>query len=129
MRKKPAKPVLTLVTPTELNGPPPPSSLGPSGRKFWQDVQSEYDIADVGGRRMLEQVCLAFERAEGLHAEIERDGPMIRTRGAIKEHPAIKLELAARAFIVRTLAKLGLNFEPVRPGPGRPGGEWRPPSS
>jgi hypothetical protein len=28
--------------------------------------------------------------------------------------------LANRAFIVRTLVRLGLNFEPVRPSVGRP---------
>ena len=29
---------------------------------------------------------------------------------------------AARAFVVRTLCRLGLNFEPLRAGPGRPAG-------
>jgi hypothetical protein len=53
--------------------------------------------------------------------KIDRDGEVIRTRGTIKDHPALKHELACRAFVVRTLAKLGLNFEPVRASSGRPG--------
>jgi hypothetical protein len=37
-------------------------------------------------------------------------------------------ELANRAFVVRTLARLGLNFEPVKPSVGRPGNSvgWSP---
>jgi hypothetical protein len=30
------------------------------------------------------------------------------------------MELAARAFVVKTLVRLGLNVEPLRNGPGRP---------
>jgi hypothetical protein len=32
----------------------------------------------------------------------------------------VKDEISARAFVVRTLIKLGLNFEPVRASAGRP---------
>ena len=40
-------------------------------------------------------------------------------------NPAIKDELALRSFIVRTLQRLGLNLETVKPV-GRPGGAgWR----
>jgi hypothetical protein len=39
-----------------------------------------------------------------------------------KAHPALRDELALRAFITRTLQRLGLDVEPVRAGVGRPGG-------
>ena len=39
-----------------------------------------------------------------------------------REHPLLKHEVAARAFTVRTIEKLGLNFEPVK-SVGRPGGK------
>jgi hypothetical protein len=82
---------------------------------------SEYDIQDSGGLEMLTAACQALDRAEALREEIDRDGEVIRSRGLIRDHPALKHELANRAFVVRTLAKLGLNFEPVRPSAGRPG--------
>ena len=41
---------------------------------------------------------------------------------AVYYFPLLKHELAARAFVVRTLARLGLDLEPVRAGPGRPPG-------
>ena len=42
--------------------------------------------------------------------------------GGLEEHPAMKPELAARAFVVKTLARMGLHLEPLRAGRGRPGG-------
>ena len=93
-----------------------------SGRSLWDRVMSEYDITDSGGLEMLCQACQALDRAEALRSEIDRDGEVIRVRGSIREHPALKHELASRSFVVRALARLNLNFEPVRPGPGRPGG-------
>jgi hypothetical protein len=88
----------------------------------------EYAIEDSGGVEMLTQACQALDRAEALREEIDRDGEVIRTRGTVRDHPALKHELANRAFVVRTLAKLGLNFEPVLASSGRPGLNigWKP---
>ena len=58
---------------------------------------------------------------ETLRSEIERDGEVLRLQGTVRDHPALKHELANRAFVVRTLVRLGLNFEPVKPSVGRPG--------
>jgi hypothetical protein len=45
---------------------------------------------------------------------------MIRTKTGLKAHPALRDELAARAFIVRTLERLGITIEAVK-RVGRPG--------
>jgi hypothetical protein len=55
-------------------------------------------------------------------SQIDRDGELIPTRSGLKEHPGLKGELANRAFVSRTLQRLGLDVEPVRPDVGRPGG-------
>jgi hypothetical protein len=89
---------------------------------LWRQATKEYRIEDVAGVEMLTQACQALDRAEGLAARIAEDGEIIRTMNGIKAHPGIREELAARGFVVRTLQKLGLNFEPVRAGPGRPAG-------
>jgi len=81
---------------------------------------SEYDIQDSGGLEMLLQACAALDRAESLREQIDQDGEVIRLRSMVRDHPALKHELANRAFVVRTLAKLGLNFEAIRPSVGRP---------
>jgi hypothetical protein len=98
-----------------------PRPLGPEGTGLWVDIQREYGIRDRGGIELLAQACSAVDRAESLAAAIERDGAVVYGRGGVpRSHPAAKDELACRAFVVRTLERLGLNVEAVKPGPGRP---------
>jgi len=44
------------------------------------------------------------------------------TKNGMREHPLFKMELQNRAFVCRSLARLGLNLEVVKPigRPGRP---------
>lgn len=118
----PAQPPLTVVSPATTGGSPP-RDLGQHGRELWDAVQREYGIADRGGVELLAQACAALDRAEGLAEAIATDGAIVYTRtGVPRSHPGCKDELACRAFVVRTLERLGLNVEAVRP-------VGRPPSS
>ena len=112
---------LTVVDPASTGAELPPT-LGDPGRALWTQVLKEYDVSDVAGRAMLTQCCETADRIAALAEEIERDGAVIRTREGLKDHPCLKHELAARAFLVRTLCRLGLNFEPLHASPGRPPG-------
>lgn len=119
------KPPLTIVSPS-ATGVNPPRKLGVHGQKLWAAVHNEYSITDVGGIAILAQICASADRAEALAEAIERDGETIRTKTGPRVHPAVKEELAIRAFICRGLQKLGLNVESIK-SPGRPaGGMWRP---
>ena len=92
--------------------------------QLWRAVTAEYAIEDAGGVEMLCQACASLDRAEECSAQISRDGITQRVKaGLYKEHPLLKAELACRAFVVRTLARLGLDVEPVR-GIGRPPGGY-----
>ena len=113
--------ILKFNTPQLLK---PSRPLGKHGSSLWQSVTTEYGIEDAGGVEMLTEACQALDRAEELSAAIKRDGPVIRSKGAIRDHPAIKHELAARSFVVRTLQRLlGLNVEAIKPI-GRPAGRF-----
>jgi hypothetical protein len=81
----------------------------------------EYGISDSGGIELLFQCCRACDRAEELRLAIDRDGAVVQTRTGPKDHPALRHELANRAFVARSLQRLGLNLEPVRTSKGRPG--------
>ena len=106
----------------------PPRPLGTAGRALWDRVHSEYVVVDAGGAELLCLACEALDRAQALAAEIAADGPILRAaNGVMRDHPGIKHELACRAFVVRTLQRLGLDVEPVR-AVGRPAGRatgWR----
>jgi len=103
----------------------PPRKLGILGLSLWQSIMSEYQIEDRGGIELLMQCCEAADRIGRLGERIDADGEIIETRNGPKVHPAVKEELAGRAFICRTLERLGLNLEAVKPM-GRPSGAaWK----
>jgi hypothetical protein len=118
MVKTRSNPKLSIVSPG-ANGIAPPRPLGDHGMALWDRVQGEYAITDTGGIEMLTQACAAVDRIESLRAAINRDGEVVVIKGVPKAHPALRDELANRAFVVRTLERLGLNVEAVKP-PGRP---------
>ena len=121
MKKSSRPPHLTVVEPG-ATGPNPSRPLGLHGQALWQKVTAEYAIDDCAGVEMLTQCCQAVDLAEALSARIAEDGEIVRTPSGVKAHPGIKDSLAARAFAVRTLQKLGLNWEPLHLHSGRPVG-------
>ena len=120
------KPTLTVVNP-DTTGLSPPRKLGPAGAKLWAAIQSDYGIDDPGGITVLTLICEAQDRLESLGEAIARDGPTYLCRGVPKAHPALRDELATRAFIVKSLERLGINVEAVKPmgRPNQPVG-WQP---
>jgi hypothetical protein len=116
MAKSTDKPPFTIVS-GETIGISPPRPLGPHGMALWNAVLREYRIDDRGGVEILCQCCQALDRSEALAAAIERDGSVIYSRNGVpKVHPAVKDELACRAFVTRGLERLGLNIETIKPG-------------
>ena len=89
---------------------------------LWSDITAAYDFHDRASFETLFQACAAADRAATLRDAIDQDGQIIRTGQMLRDHPALKHELANRAFVVRSLARLGLDLEPVRPSVGRPPG-------
>jgi hypothetical protein len=118
MAKIPDEPPFTVVDPTST-GISPPRKLRKHGLSLWNAVMAEYAIQDRGGIELLAQICAAQDRVEALAEAIDRDGETIHSRNGPKAHPALRDELAGRAFIVRTLERLGLNVETIKPV-GRP---------
>ena len=101
----------------------PPRPLGKHGMGLWNAVLREFNMDDVAGREMLCQACASLDRAEACAELIAEQGELIKTRNGARENPLCKIELACRSFIVRTLAKLGLDAEPIG-RVGRPSEPW-----
>lgn len=114
---------IKLVSTNELPSKPA-SEFGPAGQALWDSIVNEYSIEDSGGIALLKQICHAQDRVEQLAAQIEIDGPVVMVRGTPKAHPALRDEISFRSFITRNIARLGLNFEPVKPSVGRPPGAY-----
>jgi hypothetical protein len=84
-------------------------------------------------RALIECLEVAHEAAAD-HVAAEGDviagGERIVTKSGPKAHPCIREETSVRAFICRTLQRLGITDEPVKPT-GRPakGFGWRGPDA
>lgn len=119
------KPALKIVK-TARTTNHPPRTLGKVGLGLWTRITNEYDVNDAAGKELLALGCEALDRAEACRAAIDRDGEVQRGgNGFSKEHPALRPELASRAFVAKMLLRLGLDVEPLRSGPGRPPGpQW-----
>jgi hypothetical protein len=115
MSVKKLEPVQALPT----DHPLPPRPLGKDGMATWMRIQTEYGVTDSGGIELLFQACAACDRVQSLSEQIAQDGEVIRTKHGVRAHPALRDELANRSFICRTLHRLGLDVEAVKPI-GRP---------
>jgi hypothetical protein len=127
MRGKTSKPPLAIVGSSSATGPEPPRKLGESGLALWRAIQAEFRIHDVGGVELLLQACSMQDRVAAMAARIDADGEVVHTKVGPKEHPLLRSELQGRSFIVRTLGRLGVTDEILKPV-GRPpvgGIGWR----
>ena len=95
--------------------------LAAAGRQLWDTVLEAHDVDDVASRECLLLACEQLDRAEALAREIKKDGCVLRskTSSMVRDHPAIKHELACRAFVCKQLRELGLVHAEVRRGVGR----------
>src|SRR5215510_13231154 len=93
----------------------PARPLGKHGTELWRSVNREYRMEDWAGSEMLLQACEALDRVSECSDEIKRKGVLIRSaNGDVRKNPLLKIELAARAFVDRTLARLGLDAVAAR---------------
>ena len=85
---------------------PPPKDLGPAGKKLWEDITAEFTLETSAEVQQFYEACCMEDRASKLRRHIDADGEMIETKGMRRDHPCLKHELAARAFVTRTIANL-----------------------
>lgn len=111
---------LTVVGATPADPLAAPADLGKAGRDLWQTIMGEYQIEDAGGLALLKQACAAVDGIAECDPVVARDGLMVRGKFGPREHPLLRHQLGLRSFVCRTLQRLGLSVEPVKPV-GRPG--------
>jgi hypothetical protein len=106
---------LSIVT-DAISSTSPPGHLDAPGRRLWDAIQREYEIRDAAGLQLLFEACAEIDNIAALSEAVRRDGRTVYTRtGMPKDHPSLKSQLAARAFVVRTLERLGVTTEAVQP--------------
>jgi P27 family predicted phage terminase small subunit len=102
----------------------PPKHLSAPARRWWAEMQKEYQISDAGGISLLNVAADAWQRATEARELIRTDGAVVLDRfGQKVPHPAVRIEHGARAQLLQALKQLNLDLEPVK-APGRPTGSY-----
>ena len=104
-RRNPGGPPLSLVSPATAP-PEPPITLGEAGQKLWDATLRQFWPLNVLALEVLAEGCAARDRSTAISRQIA-------ALGEAATPALIKLELEARAFTARTLAKLA-NAVPKR---------------
>ena len=101
--------------------PPAPDTLGETGARFWGRVVETYAL-EPHHLDVLEQSCLALDRAEACRVQVNKEGLVIRDRFKQKKaHPLLAAERDARSAFRQLYRELGLDMEATGPI-GRPPG-------
>ncbi len=101
----------------------PPKHLKADGRRLWRDLADEYGIDDAAGLTLLCTAAECLDRMRAAQKAIEAQGEVVDDRyGVPKQHPACALEKDSRNGLMAALKAMNLDLEPLRDGPGRPGG-------
>ena len=100
-----------------------PATLSVEARGWWARLLDEYGIDDPAGLLLLQTSLEAFDRMKQAQKRIKKDGAIIKDRfDQLRAHPAITTERDSRAQMLMAMKNLNLDIEPLRDGPGRPGG-------
>jgi P27 family predicted phage terminase small subunit len=103
--------------------PRSPKGLSSEARRWWNRLHSGYELADEAALLTLQTALEAFDRMREAQEIIRKEGMTVRDRfGQPRAHPASVVERDSRAAMMAGLKALNLDIEPLRDGPGRPGG-------
>ena len=100
-----------------------PDKLSREAKEFYRKILQEYQIEDVAGLKLLLTACECLDRLRECQKIIKKEGMQIQDRfGQWKAHPLCITERDARSQFLLSLKALSLDVEPLKDGPGRPGG-------
>lgn len=100
-----------------------PKNLSPEARQWWERIATEYNLSDEAGLLLLQTALEAFDSMRAAQEAVKNDGQVLRDRwGQIRAHPLLTVVRDSRSQMLMALKHLNLDLEPLRAGPGRPGG-------
>jgi P27 family predicted phage terminase small subunit len=101
---------------------PPPEYLSVEAKQLWAKFTSEWQF-EPHSLLLLESALSSLDRLREAQAIIRKEGLLIKgSRGYAKPHPAVLIERQARDGLLKNLMAIGLQYDPVQEGPGRPAG-------
>lgn len=95
-----------------------PKGLGPAGRAVWKKRVAEFGHYTEAQLDLLRLLCIQYDRIAEARADIAKHGVVIEdARGSIKGNPAVRVEQAAAAQILKLSKVLGHLDPPAKEVP------------
>ena len=96
----------------KLQPPPPPGHLSERSKALWQKLIHRCRTA--GRPELLENALRALDVADASRAVLDAAGLTVKTlgSGAVRAHPLVTVESAARREFRDSLRRLQLDYEP-----------------
>lgn len=88
-----------------MTGRRAPVGLGTAGRKLWDSVLDDFELAEHEAAQ-LEEACRVRDTIAVLRAQVRTDGTMIGSSQGARLHPAIAEIRAQQLALARLLATL-----------------------
>ena len=103
-----------------MDVPRAPSNLSKEAKGIWRRIAGKWNL-DAAALLLLHSGLESFDRMREAQLALASDGIVIEDRfGQKKAHPAVQVEAASKAILLRTIGVLNLDIEPLHAGPGRP---------
>jgi P27 family predicted phage terminase small subunit len=100
-----------------------PKTLSNEAKRWFRQIVAEYGIDDPGGLLFLQTALESFDRMREAQKTISEQGATFTDRfNQVKSHPALVTERDTKSQMLLALKALNLDIEPLKDGPGRPGG-------
>jgi P27 family predicted phage terminase small subunit len=100
-----------------------PKNLKKDGKRLFRELAEDFNITDPAGLQYLATAAECLDRMKEAQKEIKRHGVLVEDRyKVLKQNPACGIEKDARNGLLAALKALNLDLEPLKDGPGRPGG-------
>jgi len=99
-------------------------NIRPEAKREAHKLLTEYGIIDAGGILHIRTFADAYTQELNAQDIIDKEGLTFKDRfGQVKAHPLCSVVRDARSQKMAALKGLNLDIEPLKGGPGRPGGK------
>jgi hypothetical protein len=109
-----------LVPPRRTSPTKTPANLARPGQQLFRHLADEYGIVDTAGVALLEVAARALDRLRQAEGVLRAEGLTVQGKDGPRAHPALAVEVSARAGLLATLKALRLDLEPLKDRDGRP---------
>jgi len=89
-----------------------PKGLKATGKRFWEQVTSEFELEESHDLERLKMACKCLDDLAEAEQRVNKDGMFITNRyGNTVEHPGVKIAKDMRLLFIKIIRELALDIQ------------------